>query len=130
AFRTHGERVEELVVDAHPRALEVGAPAAVVAEGEGRDGGLLPEVLVEAEERPVAARLRLPEPEPARPGVGVVGGRVPVVEVVPPPAERLRPDEVRDGGAERQARLVEAAPVAGDGVEGGGLLSSLWRLLV
>src|SRR4029077_354640 len=61
ASRADRERIEELVVDAHTGSLHVRSGGAEVAERERGDRGLLPEVLVEAEDRPVAAGLRLAE---------------------------------------------------------------------
>src|SRR6266849_2832732 len=65
------ERIQELVLDADSGPLHVRSGRAEVAEREGRDGGLLPQVLVEAEDRPVALGLGLAESEPAGPAVGV-----------------------------------------------------------
>src|SRR5205823_11716538 len=69
ALRADRERVQELVVEPEAGSLHVRSGRAEVAEREGRDGGLLPQVLVEAEDRPVALGPGLAESEPAGPAV-------------------------------------------------------------
>src|SRR5262249_825202 len=118
-----GERVEELVLDADPGALLVGAAHPEVAERERRDGRFLAEVLVEGEEGPIAPGLDLTEPNAGRPAEGVVVTRgLPIVDVVRPQLERLAQKDVGHHSREDEVRLVEAALVARDRGEGGGLL--------
>src|SRR5919197_2717254 len=88
------ERIQELVVDLGDRALEVRPAEAEVVVGEGRDDRLLAEVLPVTRDRPVAARLRLPEREARLYAVRVVGRSLPVVDVVGERLERLRADQV------------------------------------
>src|ERR1051326_9427167 len=109
--------------------LEVRSLRPELARRKARDDGLLAEVLVEAVERPVAPALRLTEPEPALPAVGIVGRRVPVVDVVGPEADGSGLDDVRNRRRQREVRPVEAALVAGDRAERRGLraVREAWR---
>src|SRR5205807_4335198 len=65
AARADRARVQKLVVDPDCGSLHVRSRRAELAGGEGRDGGLLSEVLVEAVEGPVALDPGLAEPEAA-----------------------------------------------------------------
>src|SRR5215470_3773971 len=86
ALGCHGERVEQLVLDADPGTLHVGCARSEIAPGERRDGRFLAEVLVEREQGPIAPGLELAETNAGRPAEGVFAGTraLPVVDVVPP----------------------------------------------
>src|SRR2546430_4758755 len=127
AARRERERIQQLVVDPDHRPFHVGPAQAEVAVSEGGDRRLLPEVLVEPVERPVALYLRLPEAQTGLPAVRVVGRRVPVEDVIAEQTTRLAEDEVRDRHGDGGIRLVEGALVARDRGERGRLLPALRR---